>query len=299
MTSWSIWARAHSLDVQTALYQYTSAYEIPVIASGLFDADGFLVGIRMHTDPRASIEFRERGADLAGFMIGRYGDGWTCRDLPRLEGEVDFLSRYEKRVCEKPVSDPSATITIEAHNYRKPGQHGINPLTHLPTTGQFEATTRYEMLLSDFTSDLARIEAMADPGPSEKELLVERARNCPGCDLQGADLKRTDLTGANLAGANLAGAKLHGAILNGADISGANLEKANINRADVRRANLRGSNLKHAWMFESRFNGADLSGADLTQALAGTVQLNGADLTGAKMLAMDLETSNNRPIWRG
>ncbi len=286
------WARAHSLDIQTAIYGYTSQNEIPVIASGLFDEHGFLVGIRIVTDPRVPIDMRERGTDLAGFLTARFGEeDWACVDLPRLEGERAFHDHYEKRRCEKTLTDAPHLVVIETHNYRKPGQHLHHPLTRRRTHGQFVSTTRLELTLTDFAPDPERVAALGDPEPTERELLVERARNCPGCDLRGVDLKRADLKDANLQGANLAGANLHGAILNGANLDGANLEKANINRAQVRRANLHGANLRGAMMFESRFNGADLTEADLTQALAGHVQMGGAKLGGATMLAMDLRNA--------
>ena len=283
------WARARSLEIQTSLFGYTSENEIPIIASGLFDEHGFLVGIRMVTDPRVQIELRERGTDLGGFLTARFGDqGWVCLDLPRLEGEQAYHDRYEKRRCEKKPAKAAALIVIETHNYRKPGQHRLHPLTRRPTHGLFVSTTRFELTLTNHGPDVDRIAALGDPGPTDKERRIERASDCPGCDLRGAELKRADLTGANLQGANLAGANLHGAILNGADLEGVNLEKANINRAQLRRANLRGANLRSVMMFETRFNGADLTGADLTQALAGHVQMGGANLGGATMVAMDL-----------
>ncbi len=281
------WAKAHSLPNQISLYEHTSAYQIPIIPSGLFDDDGFLRGIRIVTDPRVSVVVREKAVDLGGYLTARYGEGWTCTDLPRQEGEQEYQGAYIKNRCVKQADDPPSSVMIERRAYRKSGQFAFDPRYGNPTEGQFESSTRLQQFLVDFTPDYTRI-VPEDMATSEFELLVERARNCPGCDLQGADLKRADLRGANLAGANLAGAKLHGAILDGADLSWANLEKANINRADARRANMSGANLKHAWMFASRFSGADLTGADLTQALAGTVQLNGANLTGAKMVAMDL-----------
>lgn len=283
------WAKAHSLDVQVILYEYTAEYEIPVIVTGLFDENGFLVGIRMVSDPRATTELRERGTDLAGFLNARYGgEGWACVDLPRLEGERAFHGHYEKRRCEKELPDAAALVSIETRNYRKAGEHAINPQTHRRTNGLFVSDTRFEMTLTDPVPDVARAAAPGDAEPTDKELLIERARDCPGCDLRGADLKRADLTGANLQGANLAGANLHGAILNRANLEGANLEKANFNRAQLRRANLRRANLRGVMMFEARFNGADLTEADLTQALAGRVQMGGAKLNGATMLAMDL-----------
>lgn len=286
------WAKAHSLDMQIILYEYTSEYEIPVIVTGLFDEHGYLIGIRMVSDPRAPTDLRERGTDLAGFLFARFGDhDWACTDLPRLEGETEFRDHYEKRRCEKKIVDEAALAVIETRNYRKAGEHAINPQTHRPTVGLFVSDTRFELFHDEFAPDIDRIASLSDRAPTDKELLIERARDCPGCDLRGADLKRADLSRANLQGANLAGATLHGAILNRANLEGANLEGANINRAQIRRANLRGANLRSVMMFETRFNGADLTGADLTQALAGHVQMGGAKLNGATMVAMDLRNA--------
>ena len=281
------WARARSLPNQISLYEHTSAYAIPIIPSGLFDAEGFLRGIRIVTDPRVPVAVREKGVDLSGYLTARYGQGWTCTDLPRREGEQEYQGAYIRNRCVKEVDDPPSSVTIERRAYRKSGQFAIDPRYGRPTEGQFESSTWLEQFLTEFTPDYSRI-AAEDQAHLEFERLVERALDCPGCDLTGVNLKRADLSGANLEGANLAGANLHSANLNGANISGANLEKANINRADLRRANLREANLKHTWMFESRFNGADLTGADLTQALAGNVQFSGANFSGARMLGMDL-----------
>ena len=64
------WARAHNLETRIAMYQGTRAYDIPVIVSGLFDGNGFLIGIRVASDSRtdASASFaddRSRRGELA------------------------------------------------------------------------------------------------------------------------------------------------------------------------------------------------------------------------------------------
>ncbi len=285
------WAKAYGLGVQIALFQYTSAYEIPVIASGLFDQQGFLVGIRMVSDPRVPVEVRELGIGLGNFLRGRYGAGWTCEQLPRLEGENEYQGSYEKRRCQKAADDEPLNIMIETHHYRKPGQATVDPNTRRRTEGQFESSTWFEMVLLNAYEGQPREAPTERPGPTEKDFLAARAMDCPGCDLQGVDLKRAHLEGANLAGANLAGANLHAAFLGGANLSNANLEGANLNRADVKRANLDGANIREAMMFETRFDGASLVGADLTLSNAGKVQFIRADLTGARMVAMDLRNA--------
>ena len=280
-------AKANDLLTQIALYEYTSAYEIPVIPSALFDSRGFLVGLRMVTDPRVPVEIRERGVTLGNFLRARYGpEGWSCEELPRIEGETPFVGFHEKRRCQKPAEDGTARVMLETHNYRKPGQHAIDPVLNRPTVGQFESRTRFELILED------EIPADRVPGaakaPSETELLAERARDCPGCDLAGTQLKRADLRGANLAGADLTGANLHGAVLTGANLAGASLADANLNRSDFKRADLRGANLRGAMMYEAHFDAADLTGAVLNAGMATRVQFIRANLTDAKMLAMDM-----------
>jgi hypothetical protein len=94
---------------------------------------------------------------------------------------------------------------------------------------------------------------------------VEKARNCPGCDLQKANLADANLTKAVLPGANLTGANLQGATLKMANLKGATLKGA-----DLSNANLAGADLA----------GADLTGADLTGTELFGTTLKGATLDG-------------------
>ena len=298
------WARAHALEVQINLYQYTSAYAVPVIASALFDDEGFLKGIRLVTDPRVPAAVRENAASLSGYLNARYGDdGWTCEDLPRLPGENEFRGVYLKRQCRKDAG--GLALLLETRQYRKVGQGAIDPNTALATSGQFEISTRFEFVDGRPLVDVERATAAtalaaASAAEAERTALVARARNCSGCDLRGANLKRADLSGANLAGANLSGANLHGAVLAGAMLEAADLANANLNRADIKRAVLRGATLTEAMLFEARLDAADLSNADLTSAYAGKVQLINARLHGAKLVAVDLRNARlNDADFRG
>ena len=281
------WAKAQSMPNAISLYAYTSAYAIPIIPSGLFDAEGFLRGIRIVTDSRVPVEVREKGVDLGGYLTARYGEGWTCTDLPRQEGEQEYQGTYIKDRCVKEVDDPLSSVMIERRAYRKSGQFAIDPRNRRVTEGQFESSMRLEQFLTEFTPDYSRI-VPEGQARSELELLVARALDCPGCDLTGVNLKRADLSGANLAGAILSGANLHGAILAGANLSGAVLTKANVNRADLKRANLQDASLREAMIYETRFDGADLRRADLAGSKAGRVQMIRANLEGANMVYMDL-----------
>lgn len=287
-----LWAKANNLPTQAATYQYTSVYSIPIIASALFDDDGFMVMLRLVTDPAVPVEIRERAVTLGGFLTARFGvEGWSCTDLPQLSGEEPHFGRYEKRRCHQTTTDGYALDLLTEH-FNRPGQLAINPVDNVATEGQFWSSTRFEMQLADGIPDrdarLAEIAARPDPGPTERELLAERALNCPGCDLTGADLKRANLTGANLAGANLSGANLHEAILNDANLAGAVLTGANLNGGEFRRADLSGANLSGVMMYQATFDGANLSGANLTEALAGFASLARTNLSNATMVSMDL-----------
>ncbi len=291
-----LWAKANGLFTQGALYQYTSAYEIPVVVSALFDDDGFLRGIRMVTDPRVPVELREKGVVLGNFLQARYGDGaWECIDLPRREGEQPYLGLYQKQECTKVDTEAGLNIVVETHNYRRAGQAAVDPVNNMETSGQFESTTRFNVSTinppADAAARIAAIAAAPAAGLTEKEQLVARAMNCPGCDLTGVNLKRADLRNANLAGANLTKVNLHEANLQGANLEGANLTSANLNGALMRLTNLRGATLDLAMMYTIRLDGADLTGASLTGGLAGHGQMARANFTDASMTAMDLRES--------
>ena len=236
------------------------------------------------------VAVREKGVDLGGYLTARYGEGWTCTDLPRQEGEQEYQGAHTKNRCVKGLDDPPSSVMIERRTYRKSGQFAIDPRYGRLTEGQFESSARLEQFLTEFTPGYNRI-VPEDHTPSEFERLVERALDCPGCDLAGVNLKRADLSGANLAGANLSEAKLHSATLTGANLSGAVLAKANINRANLKRANLQDANLREAMIYETQFDGADLRRANLAGCRAGHAQMIRTNLEGANMIYMDLRNA--------
>ncbi len=277
-------ARARRMTTQAALFGGTTVYGMPVVASGLFDDNGFLVGFRLVSDPRGlTAEQRALHISLWNFLRGRYGEDWACEDLPRAEGEQPYGGQFLKRKCEMLTPDQTQRITIHGNYFRKAGQFGIDPRTQLGTEGQFESSARLEVLLVNPIEDPDRILAELEPIDLEPDPVAERARACPGCDLSGVDLKRRDLRNADLAGANLSNANLHGANLSGANLSGANL-----NRADMKRANLAGADLSGAMLFTTRLDGANLANANLNGALAGSVQMIGANLQSATIQLVDL-----------
>ncbi len=282
------WARAHRAAPLIQTYEGTKLFTISVIVSGLFDSDGFLIGLRAVTDTRVSNEERLRSISLRNFLMSRYDiDAWSCEDLPRLEGETPFGSTYLKQRCAQ--STATLDLSVEAHLYRKEGQFGINQ-NNIAAAGLFESSVRFEMYLNSPVDN--REQRLADiaaqpPEATEAELNRERALDCPGCDLAGLDLKRRDLTGANLAGANLAGANLHAATLVGADLTGANLANANLNRANLRQVRASGAILTDALLYAAVLDGADLANADMTRAKAQQSRLTRADLSSARAVAVD------------
>lgn len=276
----------------------TAEYLIPVIVSGLFDSRGFLVGLRMITDPRTDEDMRERGVELGGAIMARFGvAGWQCRDLPPAAGETAFRGDIVKQRCER--SDAGILRTLAMSYLRRPGHTALNLETGRPTTGDFVSETRFETTLTAPIADADQhLAAIVDPPPDDAEMLAQHARNCPGCDLRGANLKRADLRNARLAGADLSGAVLHGANLAGADLTGARLTDANLNRADLRQAKLAGADLTEAYLYAARLDGANLTGADLTAVLAARAQFTSgvaagliaanADLRFARLTGIDL-----------
>ncbi len=139
------WAKAHALTTRIELYSGTKAYSHPLIVSVLVDQDGVIHVIRMVTDWREELRFREAAWRLERFIRPRYhmADEY-CRDLQRLEGETDVGGMYIKRRCER-QDDLGRNIVIQTHLFRKPGQFAFDPHTLLPTEGEFESLVQIEI----------------------------------------------------------------------------------------------------------------------------------------------------------
>ncbi|MCW5696678.1 MAG: pentapeptide repeat-containing protein [Bauldia sp.] len=282
-------ARARGDQVRAALFANTTVYSRPVIASALFDDDGFMRGLRLVTDPRNETR-RELAYTLSGYLQARYDGDWQCENLPRLEGEAAVQNIYIKKLCTLENAATGIMRSIETHFYRRPGQ-SILDANNLPTEGYFESLTRFEeFLVGEIENRDERLAEIAALPPVEEDPLVVRARDCPGCDLSGASLRRADLRGANLAGANLEGASLHAADLTGANLAGANLGNANLNRAILTRANLSGAVLSGAMAYQARFDGADLSDVMGVLFLAARSRMLSATLNGAAFFDANLES---------
>lgn len=263
-------------------FEGTTEFQQPVIVSALFDANGFVAGLRLVTDPRTTPDVRERGVYIAGALRTRFGsDDWACEDLPAAEGETPYKAVFTKERCTGARPANNMRLALESHYYRKKGQLAVDPVTRQVTEGYFVSETRFEALAIAPVTDIAeRLARIAEPEPTAVEVLAERVRQCRECDLKGMDLRRADLRGANLAGADLSGAILHAADLSGADLTGATLRGANLNRTDLRRAKLAGAVLDGSMAYAVRLDGADLTGAHMVGVRAARAEMTGIDATG-------------------
>jgi hypothetical protein len=117
----------------------------PVILSMLFDDAGVAREIRIVTDPRAPFAQRRMAQLLRLRVIAHYGDaGWTCIDLPPDPGETPVGKIFIKQRCEQ--TTPEHRLILQARLLRKPGQTDYDPVTREYRPGQFESSTRLEIL---------------------------------------------------------------------------------------------------------------------------------------------------------
>lgn len=117
----------------------------PVILSVLFDNAGVVRQIRFVTDPRAAPFERRMAHILRRAIMERYGlDGWTCNDLPAADGESPVGGFFLKQQCVK--TEPERRLFIEARMLRKTGQGDTDPATGEYRPGQFESSTRFEIV---------------------------------------------------------------------------------------------------------------------------------------------------------
>jgi uncharacterized protein YjbI with pentapeptide repeats len=291
------WALAFNLPIRAQRYRSTTAYDLPIIVSGLFDDDGFLMGIRIVSDQRLdrnhfdNVEVRQRAYTLRNFLTGRYNADWpwSCTKLDPAEGEEPFQRIFIKDRCDRLDGDRSVNTHLAADYYRRPGHQGLNiRIEGRRVEGEFWSETRLEeFLVGGIPNREARLAAVEDLVQEESELVL-RARDCPGCDFFEVDLTRADLRGANLAGANLARAILHDVKLTGANLEGANLSGAVMNKADLKRANLVGADLSGVQLFEARLDGANAAGASFEDARMARAQLINATFDNAIFRNVDL-----------
>ena len=146
------WARARRARTLIAQYAGTKVLDFPVVVSGLFDASGTLAGLRVVTDPEAGPQDRKQAYTLTNFFKARYGnDGWDCVDTPPAPGESPVGTLYINRRCTKLVKGDMRAV-LETRFLRKPGQTEFNDSGRL-TVGQFESSTRLELLRPDIAAE--------------------------------------------------------------------------------------------------------------------------------------------------
>jgi hypothetical protein len=146
------WARAHRARTPIAQYAGTKVLDFPVIVSGLFDASGTLAGLRIVTDPQASPQERKQAYTLTNFFKARYGnDDWDCADTPPAAGESAVGTLYINRRCTK-LAKGDVRAVLETRFLRKPGQAEFSDSGRL-TVGQFESSTRLELLRPDIPAE--------------------------------------------------------------------------------------------------------------------------------------------------
>jgi hypothetical protein len=121
----------------------------PIILSVLFDRDGVVRGFRFVTDPRAPSHERRMAHMLRLAVFNRYDeDGWSCVDQPPAAGETAVGGIFIKLRCEK--ASPERHLMVESRFLRKPGQADNDPVTGEYKPGQFESSTRFEILAPKF-----------------------------------------------------------------------------------------------------------------------------------------------------
>jgi hypothetical protein len=117
----------------------------PVILSVLFDDPGTAREIRIVTDPRAPLSLRRMAQLLRLRVIAHYGEeGWACVDVPPEPGETPVGKIFIKQRCEK--TTPEHHLILQARLLRKPGQTDSDPVTQESRPGQFESSTRLEIM---------------------------------------------------------------------------------------------------------------------------------------------------------
>lgn len=137
-------ARAIRALGQVARFEGTKVFGRPVIVSVLIAGDGIVDGLRIVTDPRASLIQRQEAYTLRNILRSRFSSkGWACADEEPDERLQPIGRVFINQRCEKVLSDKS--LTIETHYFRKRGQGAFNPATLELTPGQFESSARFEM----------------------------------------------------------------------------------------------------------------------------------------------------------
>ena len=122
-----------------------------VVYSLLFDGQGRVQGHRIATDTREDPEARMQSDMLEALRVMAYGSaGWSCTDLPPLDGEVPFGGTFVKRFCEK--VDDGRYITVETHRFLREGQQAIGRVG-APLANEFEVGVWVEVINADLVGN--------------------------------------------------------------------------------------------------------------------------------------------------
>lgn len=137
-------ARAVRALGQVGRFEGTKIFGHPVIVSLLVAEDGIVDGLRIISDPRASLIQRQEAYTLRNILRSRFSSkGWACAD-EEPDDRLQPIGRvFINQRCEKVL--PDKTLVIETHYFRKRGQHAFDPATQALTPGQFESSARFEM----------------------------------------------------------------------------------------------------------------------------------------------------------
>jgi hypothetical protein len=140
------WARAIDNTALIERYAGTKIGSYHVILSLLFGGDGIVDGVRIVTDPRIDSEQRQFAYGLGRQLMARYGgEGWTCVDLPRNDGEAGLAGNFLKQRCDKTL--PDRDLSAWTNLYQKSGQAVLDRFTAETRQGQFESSAKLEMYL--------------------------------------------------------------------------------------------------------------------------------------------------------
>ncbi|WP_338608695.1 hypothetical protein V6617_01880 [Pelagibacterium nitratireducens] len=93
-------ARALEQDRRIAMCQGTRVFDIPVIASGLFDDSGILRGMRLVTDARGALPANRNDHWALGSMLRKkFSGNWRCHPLPLGSGDTPAASFVPNQEC--------------------------------------------------------------------------------------------------------------------------------------------------------------------------------------------------------
>ena len=118
----------------------------PVVLSFLVAEDGTIRGYRIITDSRAETDKRYNAYLLSVHLRGRFrGDGgWECVPLPPSEGQTPIGNQFIKERCSRQTA--GLEYRVDSNYFYKRGQAMRNPIDNQPMVGEFESSTRFQVV---------------------------------------------------------------------------------------------------------------------------------------------------------